>query len=123
MFDVHSMQPHSTDADGRAHGLRLQELDQQLRRIEAQIADTITDAQLAGAYCEDGHSTIAGWCRAQNKWSSAETSARLRTARLARREPTVADALDRGAIGVAQARELGRAAANPRCGDRIGEVL
>jgi len=108
---------------GRALGRRLHQIDREMRRLEAEAVATIAEAVRTRAHGEDGHSAIGGWCRAQTNWSPAETKARVRVARLAQRESSLVDAMASGELGVAQSRELGRAAANPRCGYQLGAVL
>jgi hypothetical protein len=123
MFDVEREGGDLGELDGRTIGELMQRLDLQERRHEARLSLGVAEAERRGAHREDGHSTIAGWCRALMKWSTGEAVTRLRVGRLMLREPTVTDALETGTIGVAQARELARAAANPRCGNQIGTVL
>jgi Domain of unknown function (DUF222)/HNH endonuclease len=66
---------------------------------------------------------VKGWLRANANWSPAEVNAARRKARLMNDHPTVGDALLEGHVGVAQVGELARLRANPRCGDRLGEVI
>jgi hypothetical protein len=62
------------------------------------------------------------YLRATLNCSSAEASQWRRLAKLLDTVPGVSDALVQGRIGTAQAHELARVRANPRCGDRLVEV-
>jgi Arc/MetJ family transcription regulator len=123
MFDLDTDEAAADNGIGRALGNVLQALEREARALEARITATIAAAEHAVAFAEDGHSTVAGWCRAWTQWSTTETTARVRTARLGHREPTVTQSLTDGVLGVGYARELGRASANPRCGNQLGRVL
>jgi len=104
-------------------GELLQSLDVQRRRLEARLCAVIGEADRREAYVHDGHSTIAGWCRALTRWSSAEVAHRQRAANLLRGAPEVGDALLDGTLGVPQLHELARAYSNPRCGKQLVDVL
>jgi hypothetical protein len=98
---------------------RLQELERIARRVEHAIVTTVARADRVGAWVEDGHRSVRGWCQATVSWSGADTTHRLRTAELLGDCGAVELALRHGAVGVAQVRELARARANPRCGDAM----
>ena len=83
----------------------------------------IAEADRGDAYRVDGHASVVAWCRATGRWSHAEATRRHQVARLAAVDDRVAGAVAAGSVGVAQAHELGRAHANPRCGDQLGEVV
>lgn len=97
------------------------ELDR--RRLEGDVAALIGEIERRGAHRADGHRTVPAWCRTEGSWSTAEAVARTQLARLIARHPVIGGALRAGALGVAQAHLLARAAANPRIGDQIGCVL
>jgi hypothetical protein len=99
------------------------ELEQRRRQVEAEMASLLAHADVAGAYGSIGHRGIAGWCRALGRWSDAEVQQRTRVSRLLRFDERYASAVAAGEIGVAQAQLLARAHANPRCGERISEVM
>jgi hypothetical protein len=109
--------------DNDAATERLRELELQRRRIDAETAALITLAQARGIHRDDGHSSVAGWLRANLNWSGRQVSAAKQAARLLDEHETVGDALLAGHLGAAQVGELARAARNPRCGSEIGEVL
>jgi hypothetical protein len=101
---------------------RLQQLERLARQVEHAIVATVTAAHVHGAWIEDGHRSVRGWCQATVNWSGAETTHRLRTARLVDRCDAIAMALAAGDVGVTQVRELARAHSNTRCGDGIAIV-
>ena len=61
--------------------------------------------------------------RAYALLSGRECVRRVRLARLVDAAPEVGEALLDGSLGVCQADELARVAANPRCGDQLAEVV
>ncbi|MGE3590029.1 MAG: DUF222 domain-containing protein [Ilumatobacteraceae bacterium] len=89
------------------------------RWAELRIAEVIGEAERTGVHRRDGHTRVSGWCRAHVRWSPAETTARVRTARLVRDITGVRDALESGELGVAQVQELARAYANPRAAAQL----
>jgi hypothetical protein len=89
------------------------------RRTEGALAAVIGAVNDRGVHGRDGHSNVNGWCRALGRWSDTECRDRIRTANLIQSCERFADAVRSGEIGVAQAHELGRAFANPRCGTRL----
>ncbi len=93
---------------------RLLALDLQRRRVEADMALLLGQADEAGVFLEDGHASMTAWAQATCNWSPTEARARTRLARLDHQLPTVLPALAAGRIGVAQAFELARLAGNPR---------
>jgi hypothetical protein len=93
---------------------QLQMYEQMRRLAEAGIAEVIAAAEHEGLHRRSGHAKVSGWCRANVRWSPAETVARVRTARLVRDLPTVGERFAAGELGVAQVHELARAYANPR---------
>src|SRR4029077_10641515 len=102
---------------------RFRELELRRRRDEAELLALVAVADARGVYAADGHLTVKGWLRANANWSPAEVNSTPRKARLLNDHPSVGDALLEGHIGVAQVAELARVRANPRCGDRLGEVI
>lgn len=57
------------------------------------------------------------------RWSEAETRTRVRLDKLLADFPDLDEEVLAGRLGVAQAHTLAKAAANPRCGNQIGESL
>jgi len=98
---------------------RLRELEGAMRRLEAELACTVAAVAAAGAFEDDGHSSMRSLLRAELRWSEGEITHRICTGALAESLPDVFAALAAGEIGVAQARDLARAHANPRCGDQL----
>jgi len=102
---------------------RFGELEQQRRRLEAEMSELVHAVSRSGAYRQDGHGSAAAWCRAQGRWPTAEATARLRTGALLDGIPACAEAMHAGRLGVAQANVLARAFRNPRCGHLLVEVI
>ncbi len=100
---------------------RLHAVDAEIRRLEAEAAVLVARISDDRAFRERGHLTISGFLRGELRWSQTQVAARRQTARLADRLPAVIEHLGAGTIGVAQAHAFGRAAANPRCGDQLGD--
>ena len=100
---------------------RLHAVDAELRRLEAEAAVLVARIGDDRAFRARGHLTISGFLRGELRWSPQQVTARRRLARLTEQVPAVIEHLAAGAIGVAQAHAFGRAAANPRCGDQLGD--
>ena len=107
-----------TAAERFAH---LRELELQMRRLEAELAVTVTVVQSSESFREDGHSSVRGMLRAELRWADAEVTHRLRTGSLLSDLAPAIEALGQGHIPVAHIRSLARARANPRCGSRLPE--
>ena len=102
---------------------RLVALERVIRRAEAAVVGVLDEADQRGSWRVDGHASVRGWARATVRWSDVEIRDRVRTVRLCRDAPQVAEELAAGRLGVAQVRELARARANPRVGATIVEAL
>jgi heme-degrading monooxygenase HmoA len=102
---------------------RLTVIDRERRRIEAELVEVMAETDRRDAHRADGHRTVTTWSRAHTRWSNHEATARRRLARLCEAAPVVAESLATGVLGVAQAHELGRAFANPRCGHELPGVI
>ncbi|MGH9132884.1 MAG: HNH endonuclease signature motif containing protein, partial [Ilumatobacteraceae bacterium] len=98
-------------------------LDRQRRLVEAALAGVVAEADRSGAFRVDGHVSVSGWVRALGRWSNAEVMRCRRVGDLAVASERFAEALTSGVVGVAQAHELGRAFANPRCGGELVDEL
>ena len=109
------------DDDQFVEHFRTLELEQ--RRHEAVLAAAVADAERRGVHRRDGHHTIRNWLRAEVNWSGAQIVRRRRVGRLITDMAEVGAALHDGLIGVAQADELARARANPRCGDQLADAI
>ena len=101
---------------------RLQDLERQMRRCEAEMIETLAEADRTGSFRLDGHRTLRQWAGATARWSGADLRDRCRTVRLVRDVPEVLDELRSGRLGIAQTREIARVRANPRCGDQLVEA-
>ncbi len=90
-------------------------------RTEAALAIALARAEELGVHRLDGHSSIAGWARAELNWSTAESWRLARTGRMLRRMPLVAQAAHDGRVRTPQLTVLGVAHANTRACERMPE--
>ncbi len=86
-----------------------------VRRLEAVTVRAIDAVDRSGIDHQEGHRSIAAWCRASVRWSYAEANDRVRTMRVAREVAEVSAVLDAGTAPVASVRALARSASNSRC--------
>ncbi|MEM9036492.1 MAG: DUF222 domain-containing protein [Actinomycetota bacterium] len=101
---------------------RLDELEVERRRLSAERARLLDEVEAAGAHHEDGFLSLRTWLAHRYQLSTAEIRGRFHE-RAAVAVGAIGEALERGEISACAARELGRAASNPRCGDRLVEVV
>lgn len=113
---------HLSELDDALLDDRLRQLEVHRRRVVAEQALAIASAESRQLHVVDGHHSMNSYLRATLNCSSAEASQWRRLAKLLDTVPGVSAALVQGRIGVAQAHELARVRANPRCGDRLIEV-
>jgi hypothetical protein len=102
---------------------RFRGLELEARRVEAEMASVIGEGQRRGVYADDSHHSMKGWLRANANWSNSQVARRCRLARLVEALPCVGESLRAGHIGVAQADELARVYANPRCRDQFTDSV
>ena len=102
---------------------RIRSLELLQRRTTAEQALAIAVAEARALHVADGHHSMKGYLRATLNCSTAETARLRRLAKLVDAHPEVASRLLDGRLGVAQAHELARAFANPRCGEQLVDVL
>jgi hypothetical protein len=102
---------------------RFRELELAQRRVAAEMAAIAGEVDRRGVYRDDGHRAPSGWLRSHGNYAVGTVTRTKRLARLVTDHPMVGDDLRAGRIGVDQAAELARARANPRCGDRLGDVV
>jgi hypothetical protein len=122
MFDV-AQWSDPTGMSASAAAERFAELEALRRRVDAALVALVGEVQRSGVYGADGHKSVSGWVRALGRWSNAEAAQHRQVADLAAASDEFAAALAAGDVGIAQAVELGRAFANPRCGrDLISDV-
>jgi hypothetical protein len=103
---------------------RLGEVEVEIRRLEAEAALLVDRIGRDGVFRDDSYLTVNAYLRGDVRWSAQQITHRKRLARLVGRDDRVERVLDHlhaGAIGVEQAYAFAKAAANPRCGDRLGE--
>jgi hypothetical protein len=77
---------------------RLHDLEHQRRLLDAALVAVVGEAQRSGAFREDGHASVACWCRALTRWSDVEVVQRRRVADLAEASEPFTAALARGSI-------------------------
>ena len=111
-----------SDLDDGQLDERIRKLELHRRRVIAEQALAIGAAEARCLHLVDGHHSMISYLRATLNCSSSEASQWRRLAKLLDTVPGVSDALIHGRIGVAQAHELARVRANPRCGDRLVDV-
>jgi hypothetical protein len=92
------------------------------RQVEAAIIETVRHGDETGAWAYDGHRSVAPWLVAASGISRSSANARTRVARFREIGLHVwADAVANAALGIEQARALGRAAANPRVREHLAD--
>lgn len=110
-------------ADAAEVAAALVAVERALRGVSAASVDLVADADWRALFVFDGHRSVKGWVAATIRLPYAEVVRRVRLGRLFGRFPQVAGLVREGRLGLAQAAELARAAANPRCGDRLDAVV
>ena len=111
------------ELDDRALTDEFRRLELERRRIDAEMAATVAEGQRRSIHVVDHHHSMTGWLRANANYSGAQCTRVRRLARLVDDLPEVGEALHVGRIGTAQADELARARANPRCGDQLVDSI
>ncbi len=109
--------------DDAALTSRLREIELEQRRLEAELAAVVAEAERRRLHEAEANRTVRTWLRAHTNWSGAQATQRIRLGRLVADLPAVGESLAAGHVGVAQVHELARARANPRCGDQLGSVI
>ena len=109
--------------DDDALTMRLRELEDDRRRLEAETAVLLAELDARRCYRVDGHASMWGMLRASVRWSDRECRERMRIARLVREFPDIAELMADSRLPVANVAEIARGHANPRCGDQIIDVL
>jgi len=108
---------------GDEHIAAYRELTLARCRAEVDLALVVCSAERQQVYAEDGHATVAGWCRVQNRTSNTDIASVRRLGRLLHALPVLAAAARDGRIGLAQLHLLARAHSNPRCGHLLGDYV
>lgn len=98
---------------------RLHELEAAHRRLEAELAVTVSAVADAAGFKADEHSSVRALLRAELRWSEGDITHRLRTGRLLTDLPEAVELLGNGQIGVAQVRAFARARSNRNCGHQL----
>ncbi|HYN32321.1 MAG TPA: DUF222 domain-containing protein [Ilumatobacteraceae bacterium] len=102
---------------------RFRRLELEARRVEAELAVVIAEAERRRLFLDDGHRSMAGWLRANANLANRQIRPRLQLADLVDDLPVVIDTLAAGHIGIAQAEQLATVAANPRCGSLLADSI
>lgn len=102
---------------------RLRSVEQRRRELEAEQAAVLAEVERRRLHANDAHATMWGLLRSSLGWSTGECRSRMRVARLVATFPDVGEWLADGRVPVAHVTEIARGFANPRCGDRIGDVI
>ncbi len=111
-----------SDYDHHGLAVAFQQLDQQRRSIEAQLAGLVNFAARHNVHRADCHASIRGWMKVNTNCSDVEASHLVRLGQLIHKIPAAGEMLHSGEIGIAQASELAKALRNPRCGDQLAEI-
>jgi hypothetical protein len=104
----------SSIVDGDDAMTRLVELEKASRFIEAARAEVLAEVDRTGAFRDHGHTTMAGWLRADISYSAGDAKHLVKVARMVVEFPQISERLQAGSIGVAQVRRLAAAHANKR---------
>ena len=102
---------------------RVAEIEARRRVDAAQEAVALAKLERVKAYQRDGHASMHGVLRSRLGWSEGECRQRMQIARLVAEHRGVGEVLFEAQASLANVAAIARAHANPRCGDRIGEVL
>ena len=98
---------------------RVRTLELLRRRVEAEMALTLTTVEQRRMYLADAHRSMKGYLRATCNWSNPDVAAQRRLAHAANGLPGLAEALQNGRVGVAQAAAIARVYRNLRVRDRL----
>src|SRR6056297_3626705 len=98
---------------------RVRSLELLRRRVDAEMALTLATVEQRRLYLADGHRSMKGYLRATCNSSNPDIAAGRRLAKAANGAPGLAEALQTGRIGVAQAAAIARVYRNPRVRDRL----
>lgn len=102
---------------------RLRVLEARRRADAAEEAVLLARLDRERVYAGDGHASLFGLLRSVLGWSEGECRQRTRIARLVEAFADVGETLFEGEVSVANIAAIAKVYANPRCGDRLGEVL
>jgi hypothetical protein len=92
------------------------------RRLEARQALIVRELDRRKVWKADGHASIRGLVNVVTNRAPWEVTALAQTGRLLDARPETASAMVDGDLGVAQAQQLAKTYAHPRCGDSYGDV-
>lgn len=99
---------------------RLRSLDQDVRRLEAELSVAVHCARTRNLGKRDGYRSLTAWQRGELAASPTQTRHRNRLAATVLKAPVVIEALLTGRLGVTQAQMLAGAATHPRTNQHFG---
>jgi len=98
---------------------RVRALELLRRRVEAEMALTLSRVEQRRLYLADGHRSMKGYLRATCNWSNPDVAGQRRLTHAVDGVPGLAEALQTGRVGVAQADAIARVYHNRRVRDRL----
>ncbi len=98
-------------------------LELERRQLEVRLAAMVAEGRRRSIHVIDHHHSMNGWLKANANYSAHQCSRLRRLAKLVDDIPVVGEALGVGHIGTAQADELARVRANPRCGAQLVDSI
>ena len=112
-----------TELDDHAFTEHFRNLELAHRRLDAEMAALIAEGERRCIAAVDDHHSMKGWLKANANWSNAHVARTRKLARTIAALPAVGDALHEGRIGLDQADELTKVAANRRVADQLGDSI
>lgn len=123
LVEFRNMQSHVADLDDAELIVAMRECEARQREEAAREAAVLAEIDRRGGFAADGHASMWGLLRKSLGWSDGQCRVAMRIARLCDVHPDAGDALLHHESSVANIGEIARAAANPRIGDQIDEVI
>lgn len=109
--------------DDSALTAEFRRLELERRRVDAEMAAVVAEGRRRSIHVVDHHHSITGWLKANANYSAGQCNRLRRLAELVDDLPETGEALHAGHIGTAQADELARVRANPRCGRLLANSI
>lgn len=111
------------ELDDSALTERFRNLELTQRHLDAEMAAIIAEGDRRNIAAADDHHSMKGWLKANANWSNAHVARSRKLAKTITALPQVGDALLAGRIGVDQADELARVAANRRVVEQLPDSI
>src|SRR5690606_27806995 len=102
---------------------RRRSIERRRRVLEAEQAVVLAESDQRKRFAAEGRAKTRGLLRAELGWSDGACRTRMRVARLVESFADVGESLADGEVPVARVTEIARGHSNPRCGDRIEDVI